>query len=718
MRRLFLWLTLLGLLAGTLTARGEAAPFAARSQCLHQGRLLALDGAGVAAWDDAGQAWAREAALPEGANLSWLLSGGDQLYALDAQARALYPLSLAGGQVRLGEAVALRGDLLDDPEEQGTVPSALVLLRGRLYAFYEPQSAGGWSGLVVAYDTASGDSLQLPLPYPQAIAAYEEGQLLVLSLNKRAADNTADVSDDYPELLAYSPDSGALRSLGRLANPFEHGPQAMVWDSASRSLLYTHGQKLYLRREDGSEALCAYVPGLCVFAGQGALILPLPGGRAALMEQGGISIRDTRPLPDSFRPLGIYGMRDLSVHQRALAGLDSQAVTLVDRQWEDPGRLGQLLSAGAGEIDVLFLDSASEEIARMVDKGYLMDLSGSPEIAAHIRRCYPMVSAPGQRGEASYLMPVAMDARILTARPALFARTGKAIPATFAQLCSLVNDWAGGDTARYPDMLPLQAGQPRQELHSLALEMGILQGDGGYDNGLMRALLASASALNTGPLEFPERDYSFMGRQALVGLTNYSLANITVSGQFGPEEACQPLMLAAQEGTRPVLPISVQYLAVYAATPDSGAALAYLEAYLRNLSHESLVMLYPDFDEPLVLEGMKAVLARYEGEIATLEKRLAEAEGANKTELEGELLRRRQAMQEQAAMRYHLSPEAIAMHRALMENARVVDRSLSMGWTQPDIRQLLKRLSEGQIGIDRFISEAEGRMRLMRLEDQ
>lgn len=276
---------------------------------------------------------------------------------------------------------------------------------------------------------------------------------------------------------------------------------------------------------------------------------------------------------------------------------------------------------------------------------------------------------------------------------------------------------------RLNNLQPWAVESPRQALLQLALRTAFsAQRQAGealsFDTPLMRQMLDAALKADTAPMEHADGDYSFMEKPPLMQDRNYSLGVLTTSGQSGEEEAEEPLLLPAVAGGLPVFPAEVHYLAVYARTPNQEAALRYLEGWLQAMQHEDKVMLYPDFDEPLELDGMTRVLERYAGEIAELERQIAAASGAQKRELEGQLVRKREQMAGQEAMRYHISPEVIAQYRRLMQHAVLADRSLNVGWGQADIRALLMRLKDGQIDLEQFIREAQGKLKLMQMEDR
>lgn len=707
-------------LAVSVESRVPAAPtLGSGSHCQYKGQLLRLQPDGLHKVEDDGSSrpWA---SMPEGTLLFGILSDGERLYGLDAEDK-VYPLTVKDGLLTAGEGVTLRNELSDDPGEIGTRAQALVLLGDRLYAFYLPQGGGGWSGLVFAQGLQGGPSERLPLSHPQAIAADDRGRLLYLSFDAQAAAIQPGQAEDRPRLFAYNPEDGSSEALVQLSQPVQPGQVAIAWDREDQSLLYLSHQRIYRRHGDGKETFCAFLPGLDI-AMQTNPLLALSGQRIALMEGGSLVLREARGVAQDIKPLTLYGITDKSIHDRVLKAMPGQLVSIMDGYWNEPARLAELLQ-GAGEVDVLYLSSHSDELTRLVDKGYLMDLSGQEAIAAHIRRCEPVAQAPGQRGDKLFLMPVHMDSRILFAYPGVFKAAGKEIPGDFPALCRFMDTWAREDVDRLADYLPLLASSPRMELLNLALQLCFLEQEQRgeahrFDAPLMRGLLEGVLEAHLEPLDRPEGDVSYLNKDYLIAIQNYGLSSQTQSSLFDPSGGYQPLLLPAQADGQPVMPVIVGYLAVAANAHNPEAALQYLAAYQQLLSHETRLLLYPDFNDPLAREGAAQMKEAQDARIGELEKQLQQASGADKTELEAQLAQVRKDRELQDRLDYQISPEVIAAHKARMQHARLVTRQLYMGWLQPDISALLQRLYDKQIGLDQFIQEAQSKLRLMQLEEK
>ena len=68
--------------------------------------------------------------------------------------------------------------------------------------------------------------------------------------------------------------------------------------------------------------------------------------------------------------------------------------------------------------------------------------------------------------------------------------------------------------------------------------------------------------------------------------------------------------------------------------------------------------------------------------------------------------------------RWLVSPEVISEYRLMMEHASVMGFGSRKMVYNENIQSIFRRLMAGQIDVERFITEAEGVLRLMMLEDQ
>lgn len=105
--------------------------------------------------------------------------------------------------------------------------------------------------------------------------------------------------------------------------------------------------------------------------------------------------------------------------------------------------------------------------------------------------------------------------------------------------------------------------------------------------------------------------------------------------------------------------------------------------------------------------------------LSAMETALQSAEGADKTQLEQKLQNTRQQYQARSQrMQYLLPSQPIVLYRQLMENHYIDRVGYYVGLLGGDVNALIRRTLDGQISVAQFAQEAEGKLRLMRLESQ
>ncbi|HHT07328.1 MAG TPA: hypothetical protein GX006_02350 [Clostridiales bacterium] len=725
---------LLGLMPGTVHASPslpdqvrdhQGIPLQVRAQTLYRGELLMLTNKGLYAFNpkmtDQLKALATKDQLPD---IHWLVAQGDRLYGLDINRGLLYPLDAEKGVETNQKAVQLAGRPFDD-HQNDMMPEQLVLMGDTLFALYRPDHLNGYGTELFAWDVTDGSAREVKVPaHLQAIAGYRDQRLLGLTRDAWTAANTGEASLARPDLVSFDPISGDSVLLDKLWQAVTEDVMAFCWQEEDDSILYLSDNKLYKRDASGQEVLCGHLSNI-MFWGDGDRIVPLPGQVCAILNMETSHLRTSMPMKEEVKPLSIYGFDDTNTHMKVLRDMPEVPVQLIQSYMGERGKLAALLTSGAAEVDLLFLASEQEAVGRLIDKGYLMDLSGSAAIRTHLSRCYPFLQEAAMRGEAIYLLPVRLEATIYLSRPALFEQTGLKIPETFEDVCNLVKTWMDEKADSFQDIRPIAETNIKKALQRQALRLALAdqaqKGEGfQFETSLARSLLCMAGEVDTGVIDRPDTDFSVYHMPGLLLQGSYSLFSITSSGTEGWGEKEEPLLLKPEKGATPALPVCIGYLAVYSRTGNREDALRYAESYLNNLDHETQIKLYPDENRPLQPKGIEDIIARLQKEEVELAEQLKTAEGTARSQLQIDLEEKRKVKESQIGMRYHISPEVIAQFRKDMAYAFVENDDFNRLMTdhQLGFYQLFSRFQDGQISLDQYLQEAEGKLRLMRLEDE
>ncbi len=687
------------------------------SQCLYQGQLWFLSaGGGVFAWDGETMTAQEKTTVPDAHNL-WLVAAGDTLYGMDTMRFTLHTLHNANGPVADAAPISLEPVTFSDPGDEYSMPAQVLVREHTLYILYRPQSLGGYGTRLTAWDITTGALTDVQAPeHLQAVAVHPEG-LLGLVQDAEQYAMTGDAALSRASLVLFG--EGNEKELSCLQQPVEPHEAAMVVNKQG-DVLYVSGSKLYLHTFGGQERLAAYLPNAWFMEGTGDWLVAA-GEQAGVLSANGLTIVSTAP-GAADRPLTIYGMTDKGgAHMRALEQLDGVPVDYIDASWGDDTYLGQLLASSAGALDVLYLDAWAVDTNALIDKGYCLNLGGSEIIKAHLKRCYPILQAEAMRGDSIFLVPVYLDAGAIQAKPERFARLGLDIPRTFEDLCSFLQMWA--DEAPDGNIIPITWNAPKRFLRQEALRTAyaalMAQGEAfSFEAPLVRELLAMTEGLNLQALEWGDEDYGKFHQPNMLQKTNLSLPSLTMSAMDDPEDRAEVLLLAPDENTPAGFPVQVGWLAVYGKPGREQDAIRYVEQYIEALDDATRIMLYPDENTPLQPEGIEDAIERLTQETKELEKQMETAQGDTKATLETRLADKRELLAYQIAQRYTISPEVIAQYRALMEHAVLENRTMTQILSGSEFTTPMIRWQQGQMTLEQYLREAEGKLRLMRLEAQ
>lgn len=658
-----------------------------------------------------------------------LVADHDRLFALNTADHVLYPLNISGGPGNASAPIPLNGNPFEDPGDAGSQPEQVMIDKGLLYALYRPPSLNGYKTRLLAWRLADGEPV--PVRAPGNLQAVSRGygtNLTGLVMDAWTAANTCDEQARLPFFVMFDPETGDETARHRLQQPITEHSLAFAFDPETGMMLYTSGNALY-RMETDSEAgkpsqevLCAHLPHALFMEGTGDRLVPMGEGLAAVLSMDEVTVYATKPLRNA-RPLIIHALPAAnSAHFSALNSIPGVGVIYTEKVWGDENHLAAQLISGEGP-DLMFIQSDWEEVARLVDKGYCMDLGGSAVIRRHLDSSYPILQDEARRGDGIYLLPVSLDAMVLAANTALLREYGLEAPHTYEDLCLLLETWADKYAETENGVQALAAASPRDEMLNLARQMAlssqaVKQETPRFDTPLMRRLLLRAQALRIDKLDRPTGDKSWYHLPSLLSFTSFNPGMFTRFATDNPGAQMLPLTLSPEEGTMAGLPCSVGWLAISANTRNPEAALRYAESYLEALDAETRIRLYPGENTPLQASGMEERLQAMRAREADLSAMARNTSGAQKSTLEEELALLRRNIQVEESQRWLVSPEVIARYREAMRQAFVYNRSLAIIFESGDFQRPFRRWVEGQISLDEYIREADSKLRLMRMEDE
>ena len=192
------------------------------------------------------------------------------------------------------------------------------------------------------------------------------------------------------------------------------------------------------------------------------------------------------------------------------------------------------------------------------------------------------------------------------------------------------------------------------------------------------------------------------------------------SGNTEYETGAQlPLRLALNKGEEPVTGIGLTLMAINPRSRNPASAIAYIEEYVKHIDPGKQAMMNPGLNDHILNP-------RYEEEAEALEEtrlyyetELRKAQGAEKTELERRYAEHHKyANIRQEEARYSVHQETISYYRDLIKNSFIRTYEQNMALYSFEMTRLQDQLTQGLISLDQFTGQADGKLRLMRLEGQ
>lgn len=656
------------------------------------------------------------------------------IIAFDTQNGQLFPLSAnTDGTALYGESVVLEMDarVEEDNETYLNFQFEDQVLAGDtlLVSGYDFESGGDLS--VYAWNAATGEQKAVSLEYAVAMCAYKDGKILCVTGDP---DNMYDseAGTYRPWTLAvYDPASDETTEITQVDTLRYYDVRAMVYDEAADTLYLGSSNKLYRMVHLQNCELAAYHPAADLWS-EGHQMAVI-GTQVALFDEHGLYLRTPNPalLPDA--TLSVYGYYASEEHMKAIAQLGDMPVFFANDVYYDSAQaLGQALSSGENQLDLLYLQLNWIDFARLMEKGYCQDLSNSEIISGYIAELYPFLQESVTLNGKIWAVPLDMYVSGWHYNAEAFEELGLEAPDTYVELFEQITAWADESNAEnqeeyaYADFEDSYRDTLFYELFDDYEQYMLSRGEElTLDNDVFRTVMQSLESMDAENVEVTV-DWSMAGDEvpeeieALWNKTMLTSYYYTISPNGNYD--MKPLHLRLTEDCSYVLPASVSVIFVNPRSENPDAAIAYLEAlvtaYRSNSSH--MVAMSPSYNEPVPNPYYEENVASMQKELARMEEALAKADPIDKPELQKNLDDYLEYTEEYIETgRYRITAESIALYRAEMEYAVLeLPSVMNSGSGDNSFYTLRQRYLDGQIGLEQFIQEGGSKLRLMQLESK
>ncbi len=747
----------LGLTAPAQAQAGSVDLFAqdetrgANSMVIHKGELLVRAQYGLYAYKDGDEAPRLLVSLErnyfasgeeEADYFDTLLAEGEQLYGYQMQSGKLYPLTLEADKLVYGQAVTL--DLSTQKQDQGdeytyiNQPEQMLMDGGRLYMVFKTYDQGGPKTSLLSFDLQTGAMTPVDAPHVQRLSSYKDGQLLALVLDEANAWNARSGEVAAPMIAALDPKTGRLSDIGPSPYAFSGSGLGLVYDAASDSIYLLGSAEISRRDAQGQTQVCAYLSSSQLWGFSAGQLLLLGQDRIAVGSMDGIYLRGTDPSQLPSQRLTIYGSYESPTHRKAARAMNEIPLSFPSTKWFSTAQeLGQALVSGEDDIDLLFLTPSQIDLDMLMRKGYAADLSGSQILKDFVAKTYPQMQKVGSLDGKLMLVPVEVNPQAMGYFPKVFEKVGAKVPESFPELVDLIDRWSSDYAQEHPDVIPMAEASYGQYLLLRALYLyrdysGYTGEEFSFSSPMLMEMMRLALSADTKDLDSnvdmssPEAqtfwNELYNREQLLEGYGNLDpqmLTQITAYQDEGHSFMSSPLVISAKEGGPKITQLSLTLMMVNPKSKHLDVAIRYAENYVKSLDGKTLLMLDPSLNEPVEEPEYDKMLKQMDEGLESFEKAVAAAEGADKTQMEEQLASVKADMDKQKErMRWQVTADAIKEYRGYLETSYVPGYDLQMIFSVESMQKLLTRLINKQIPLEQFANEADGMLRLMRLENQ
>ena len=397
----------------------------------------------------------------------------------------------------------------------------------------------------------------------------------------------------------------------------------------------------------------------------------------------------------------------------------------------------QAMMNRSSTVDVYCLDVASPGYDAVLNRGYMAELDASEKIAALLESCYPAVRDVCVREGVPVAIPVYAYANgscgySPEALEAL-GMTEDELPGTWTEFFESLPSFAG-KVEGHSGVTLFESYMDRESVRTslfyimLAEYLDYISQPGrefAFDTPVFREIIAAFEAVDWEALGLADPEQMQEDAAASVAVIGggegakalfYNYASVSAYGYAASRQE-RPLLLRLSEDDPPILRQNVQVAFVNPYSENREDAIAFLEAAVDAMEPLLAIHISPENNEPVRSRYYESNLAAIDEQIATLEKQLEEADGADRAAYE-ELLEQSREGREQYLRTgaWEASEESIAIYREYAQHIVVSRYTGLTGESATEFYTLQQQYLDGMISADELIEGIGGKLQMIMLE--
>lgn len=671
---------------------------------------------------------------------SILLSVDGQLMGLGRDGQ-LFPMLIEGDTLKYGEVTQLDWSIYRSDEEEGfyDAPEYYTLMDGKLYA-----KLGNYGGELKndlhCFDLKTGDVKAFASRFLNGLVPYKDGKLIGIYYDQNAGEM---VGDEYvqmtPQVQVFDPQADRSEPIPLIlpgAKPYEKSQSNLYYDEATDRIYAMNSDGLWRLSDKEEPVLVSRMPtaGGWSNRGRGPALSPWKDGLlfAAYGSNAYLHGTDENDLPPVTTLSADFNFMDERSMTRALMrNPDLTIKRYEDKPWLDPETMLTMFLSGEMSLDILSMDSSSHDLQRLMQKGYLLDLSQNEALKAIGEDSFDAMRPLMYHEDKLFLLPFGVFTSLPYAYSKGFQEIGREIPGTLQELLDLVKWWAEEGHIAHEGYRLFDYGGVKQTLIYLINQVYVdsVLGEGKplqYDMEVFGGFMRQLEEIDLRDIEPSPDEIEMMGNGGGNGDGTEFL--ITAAGGYYLDEASVgiamvPMPLSVDKNAHAWHKANVLVFGIPATARHPEEAMRFLSAYMENLPDRDKWFLSRSLAGPIPNPRYEESLTELEDLVALYHAQIAkEEDGPKKREIEESA-----AMYEKDLERfkekgkYSLTAETLARHKDFMKTVYVNDSLtmvLSKALIDKEGNNMLNMYGEGAISLEQFIQQANDKIRLMTLEQK
>lgn len=685
--------------------------------------------------------------LPDAAHcFSMLVTDGEKVYGINHVTGGIFAISGENGKPVYTDVATMQDTKFFIQEEEdytyALLPDTVAMSGDTVLMLMNTWDDNGCVANLYAVSLKDGSVRKVNVDNVRNFCAYKDGKFLMIVSQKQS--DYDDNGNFIPQMaMIYDPATDAATTLcSAIAMKDDMSYQQITYSAALDAVLYCDSTQIMGTKDFQKATLYAYVPV------EGYRIATVGDTVVSAAYSSGVF---ARTLTENYQPNHVIhlsgtsvwgGIRDYAMDYPEVAVVGDSDIDSASAE-----EVARAFASGDDAPDIVraYVNSYTSSdaagglaIERLNQKGYCKDLSVYPAVKEYVESLNPVfrdfvTDANGK----IFALPIGVSGvYAFTINPTVFEEMGMTmddIPTNFIDLCAFVTRWNDEFVEDYPNYAPLDSTEKyKDRMFRLALRewKGYCQATGQdlhFDDPIFREMVAAIDAMRCDRIEESnkktsdeESDY----KQPLI-FTGTWMLNAYYDGDvtFGEDKTPKLIQMTLTKDTDFHLGegIEMELMFVNPRTTDSDEIGTLLEYVIKDISDTQKVELVAGQTTPIENPWYEEERKQEEADLAMYQQMYDEAPAEEKNAYKEQLDEFKLYMEQSAeSNRYTVSPAYIQRYQEVILPALYIAKPSVLDSTDntSGLRTLVQRYIDGQITIDQFIREADGKLRMIQLENQ